>query len=67
MFLFENDFIINKRKLHGVRYTTVSFYSGDRDIFQKVGDLIAASFASSNMGDLPKESLVDSGIAIDEE
>lgn len=67
MFLFENDFIINKTKINGARYFTVSFYSGRRDIFQKVGDLISESFASANTDNLPNESLVDSGIAIDEE
>ena len=67
MFLFENDFIINKQKINGVRYFTVSFYSGHRDVFQKVGDLISESFASANMDNFPNESLVDSDIAIDEE
>ena len=37
MFLFENDFRASTKTIRGVRYITVSFYSGDKDIFQKVG------------------------------
>ena len=37
MFLFENDFRASTKTIRGVRYITVSFYSGDKDIFQKGG------------------------------
>lgn len=57
MFLFENDFIANATMIRGVRYITVSRYSGDRDIFQKVGDLIEESFQSSNPPGIPSDSL----------
>ena len=40
---------MNKTKIRGVNYITVSFYSGEKDIFQKVGTLIADSFHSSNV------------------
>ena len=35
MFLFENDFRASTKTIRGVRYITVSFYGGDKDIFQK--------------------------------
>ena len=43
MFLFENDFQAHTTTIRGVRYITISFYSGDKDIFQKVGQLITDS------------------------
>lgn len=64
MFLFENDFRANTKTIHGVRYITVSFYSGDKDIFQKVGNLITSDFSSTKIDEITKDSLVDDGIAI---
>ena len=43
MFLFENDFQAHTTIIRGVRYITFSFYSGNKDIFQKVGQLITDS------------------------
>ena len=43
MFLFENDFQAHTTTIRGVRYITFSFYSGDKSIFQKVGQLITDS------------------------
>ena len=66
MFLFENDFQINQTKIRGVVYHTVSFYSGDKDIFQKVGELIDESFRTANVDKITNDSSSDSDIAIDE-
>ena len=58
MHLFENDFILNKTTIRGVRYITASFYGGEKkDIFQKVGELITESFQSSKVPGVPSESL----------
>lgn len=46
MFLFENDFRASTKTIRGVRYITVSFYGGDKDIFQKVGNLMAMETAA---------------------
>lgn len=43
MFLFENDFQAHTTTIRGVQYITFSFYSGKKDIFQKVGKLITDS------------------------
>ncbi len=64
MFLFENDFQARTTTIRGVRYITFSFYSGDKDIFQKIGQLITDSV------DLDKEapdSLSNPDMASDED
>ena len=64
MFLFENDFQAHTTTIRGVRYITFSFYSGDKDIFQKVGQLITDSVL------LDKEetdSLSNPDMALDED
>ena len=64
MFLFENDFRASTKTIRGVRYITVSFYSGDKDICQKVGGLIKSDFSTTKIAEITKEPLVDDGIAI---
>ena len=64
MFLFENDFRANTKTIHGVRYITVSFYGGDKDIFQKITSLIKEDFSTAKIDEITKDSLVDDGIAI---
>ena len=67
MFLFKDDFCTTVKTIRGVRYVTVSLYDGDKDIFQKIGDLITESFRSDEIDKITNESLLDSGIAIEEE
>lgn len=62
MFLFENDFRASTKTIRGVRYITVSFYGGDKDIFQKVGGLITSDFSTSKIAEVTNDSLVDDGI-----
>ena len=57
MFLFKDDFIMNKTKIGGINYITVSFYQGDRSIFQKVGNLISESYHSSIVPGVTPKSL----------
>ena len=45
--------------IRGVKYVTVSHYSGERDIFEVIGDLITDSFCSSEIHKLTKESSVN--------
>ena len=67
MFLFKNDFTATTTTIRGVRYITISFYEGDKDIFQKIGGLISQSFQSDEIDEITNESLLDSDIAFDEE
>lgn len=64
MFLFENDFRAHSTKIGGVRYITVSFYGGDKDIFQKITNLIKEDSTTAKTDEIAKDSLVDDGIAI---
>jgi len=64
MFLFENDFRAHSTEIGGVRYITVSFYGGDKDIFQKITNLIKEDFSTAKIDEITKESLVDADIAI---
>ncbi len=66
MFLFENSMIAHSQTIRGVRYITASYYGGSRDVFQKMGDLITTSLTSSIPPKVTKDSLVGSGIALDE-
>ena len=59
MFLFEGDQLRHETVIHGVKYVTVSHYSGERDIFEVIGNLIIDSFCSSEIHKLTKESSVD--------
>ena len=67
MYLFQNHLVATETFIRGMRYLTVSFYDGDKDIFEKIGGLISQSFQSDEIDEITNESLVDSGIAIDEE
>lgn len=67
MFLFEDSMIAHSQTIRGVRYITASYYGGSRDVFQKMGDLIATSLTSSIPPKVTKDSLVGSGIALDED
>lgn len=64
MFLFENDFQAHTTTIHGVRYITFSFYSGNKDIFQKVGQLITDSVILDKTG---SDSLSNPDMAFDED
>ena len=64
MFLFENDFRASAKTIRGVRYITVSFYGGDKDIFDKVGTLIKSDFSNSKTDEITNDFSVDHGIGI---
>ena len=67
MYLFQNHLVATETVIRGMRYLTVSFYDGDKDIFEKIGGLISQSFQSDEIDEITNESLVDSDMAIDEE
>ena len=67
MFLFKGDYWAHTKKIKGIRYEVYSFYDGDKNVFDKIGDLIADSFQSANIDELTNEFSVDSDMAIEEE
>ena len=40
MFLYEGDCLKNVTVIRGVRYVTVSHYSGDKEVCDKLGDMV---------------------------
>ena len=67
MFLFEDDFTMRKTVSRGVTYITVGFFSGSKDIFQKIEELIRSDFETTNVDEIQSENLCSSGIAIAED
>lgn len=67
MFLFKGDFRVNSTTIRGVQYVTFSFYDGDKDLFEKVGDLISDSFQAAKPDELTNEFSVDLDMAIPED
>lgn len=63
MFLFKGDFRVNTTTIRGVQYVTFSFYNGDKNLFEKMGQLISDSFEAAKPDELTKEFLLSSGIA----
>ena len=47
LFLYEGDSQKHSKMIGNVRYVTVSHYSGDKNIFEKVGELITRDFHSA--------------------
>ena len=67
MFLFENSMIAHSQTIRGVQYITVSFYDGEKDVFQKVGELITSPLSSSDLTKVTSGSLARSGMALENE
>ncbi|WP_195283045.1 hypothetical protein [Harryflintia acetispora] len=66
-FLFSGDFHVHAKTIKGVQYVTFSFFSGEQTIFDKVGEMIVQSCVTAKKVEIPSESLVGSGIALDGE
>lgn len=64
MFLYEGDCLKNITEIRGIRYVTVSHYSGDTVIQNKMAELIKRDFHPSELNNLTNESLVGLDMAI---
>ena len=49
MFLYEGDCLKNMTVIRGVRYVTVSHYSGDKEVCDKLGDMLTDAFRSCDL------------------
>ena len=67
MFLFKGDFRVNSTTSRGMQYVTFSFYDGDKDLFEKVGELISDSFQAAKPDELTNKSSVNLDMAIPED
>lgn len=64
MFLYEGDCLKNITEIRGIRYVTVSHYSGDTVIQNKMAELIKRDFHPSELNNLTNESSVGLDMAI---
>lgn len=64
MFLYEGDQLKSVTIIKGVRYITVSHYGGNKEVQDKLTELIEHDFCSSELNNLTNESSLDLGMAI---
>lgn len=65
MFLYEGDCLKNVTVIRGVRYVTVSHYSGNKDVCGKLGELLTDAFRACDLHEVTNASSSDVDIAID--
>lgn len=53
---------MHKHKIRGVNYMVSSFYSGDKLVFDRIGNLIMNSAESDKVPNFQSESLSGNGI-----
>ena len=63
LFLYEGDSQKHSKMIGNVRYVTVSHYSSDKNIFEKVGELITRDFHSDEPDKVTNEISV--GLSMD--
>ena len=56
MFLYEGDCLKNVTVIRGVRYVTVSHYSGDKEVCDKLGDMLTDAFCSCDLHEVTNAS-----------
>lgn len=66
-FLFQGDMRVNVTLHRGIQYVTCSYYGGEKDVFQKVEEMMKQSLETDDMPSVTEESLVDCGIAMAED
>ena len=67
LFLYEGDSQKHSKMIGNVRYVTVSHYSGDKNIFEKVGELITRDFHSAEPDKVTNEISVGLSMDISED
>ena len=64
---FKDDFRAKTTTINGVNYLTVSFFDGDKLLFDKIGDLIVESFHAMKGEEIPNENILENNVAIEED
>ena len=67
MFLYEGECLRKEAVIRGARYVTVSHYSGDKEVYDKLGDMLADAFRSCDLHEVTNASSSDVDIAIGDE
>jgi hypothetical protein len=65
--LFKDDFRAKSTMIRGINYVTVSFFDGDKLLFDKIGDLIEQSFHAMNGEVIPNENILENNVAMEED
>ena len=64
---FKDDFRAKTTTIKGVNYITVSFFDGDKLLFDKIGDLIVQSFHTIKGDEIPNENILKNSVAIEKD
>ena len=64
---FKDDFRAKSTTIRGINYVTVSFFDGDKLLFDKIGDLIVESFHAMKGEEIPNENILKNNVAIEED
>ncbi len=65
MYLFTPFMHMNTKQIRGICYTTVSHYGGEKNIFQKIEDMLKKESVSIDFDGFEEKTLVDSGMDTD--
>ena len=64
---FKGDFRAKTTTIRGINYVTVSFFDGDKLLFDKIVDLIEQSFRAMKGEEIPNENKLENNVAIEED
>ena len=64
---FKDDVRLRSTMIKGVQYITVSFFDGDKPLFDKIGELILQSFDATNGDEVPNENILENSVAMEED
>lgn len=64
---FKDQVRLRSTMIKGVQYITVSFFDGDKPLFDKIGELILQSFHATNGDEVPNENILENSVAMEED
>lgn len=64
---FEDEVRLRSTMIKGVQYITVSFFDGDKSLFDKIGELILQSFHATTGEEAPNEKIFGNSVAMEED
>lgn len=64
---FIDEVRLRSTMIKGVQYITVSFFDGDKSLFDKIGELILQSFHATNVDEVPNENILGNNVAMEED
>ncbi|HVI39205.1 MAG TPA: hypothetical protein VM577_00970 [Anaerovoracaceae bacterium] len=64
---FRDDVRLRSTMINGIQYITVSFFDGDKLLFDKIGDLIIQSFHAMKGDEVPNENISKNSVAMEKD